>query len=344
MMQLLKKLHKWVGLLIGIQVLLWLLSGLVISLLDPIKVSGRQWTSPAVAEPQFLGPTALLEPAEVPAEHLKGALGIELTVQHGKPAYLVRRGDGETLVNGIDGSVITFGKADAETLARQDFSGDGEVISVEQGMAPDMESRNHTGAYWRIDFSDKANTAIYIAASTGKILERRNSYWRVRDFFWMLHIMDYSGRQNFNHPLIITVALVAIWLGISGFLLLFGSFSRNDFFFLRFPGKRDDVVITLIDPLAGEPQQVVLRRGSNLFLSLATHGVSLPSICGGGGECGKCRVRFETADLPDASGIDLLLVPKRLREKGHRLACQQIAGNNMTLHLPEGTLSPPRLI
>ena len=340
MMQLLKKLHKWVGLLIGIQVLLWLLSGLAISLLDPAKVSGRQWASPTVIEPQFIGPTALLEPAELPAEHLKYSLGIDLTIQHGEPVYLIRHADGETLVNGIDGSVITFEKADAEKSARQDFSGDSEVNSVELGMAPDMETRNHSGAYWRINFSDKANTAIYIATSTGKILERRNDYWRVRDFFWMLHIMDYSGRQNFNHPLIIAVALVAIWLGISGFLLLFGSFSRNDFLFLRFPGNRDDVVITLIDPLAGEPQQVVLRRGSNLFLSLATHGVSLPSICGGGGECGKCRVRFEAADLPDASGIDLLLIPKRLREKGYRLACQQTAENNMTLHLPEGTLTP----
>ena len=340
MMQLLKKLHKWVGLFIGIQVLLWLLSGLVISLIDPVKVNGRYWASPTVAEPQFIGPTALLEPAELPAEHLKDALGIDLTIRHGKPVYLIRRTDGETLVSGIDGSLIMAGKADAEKSARQDFSGDGEVISVERGMAPDMETRKHTGAYWRINFSDKANTAIYIATSTGKILERRNSYWRVRDFFWMLHIMDYTGHQNFNNPLIITVALVAIWLGLSGFLLLFDSFSRHDFFFLRFPGKCDDVVITLIDPMAADPRQVVLRRGSNLFLSLATHGVSLPSLCGGGGECGKCRARFEIADLPEATDIDLLLVPKRLREQGYRLACQQVAENNMTLHLPEGTLSP----
>ena len=160
----------------------------------------------------------------------------------------------------------------------------------------------------------------------------------------MLHIMDYSGRENFNNPLIITVALIALWLGISGFLLLFGSFSWHDFFFLRFPGKHGDVVITLIDPLAADPRQVVLRRGSNLFLSLATHGVSLPSLCGGGGECGKCRVRFETADSPEAKGIDLRLVPKRLREKGYRLACQQYVNNDITLHLPEGTISASQLI
>ena len=39
MMVFLKKLHKWVGLVIGIQVLLWLLSGLMLSLLDPEKVN-----------------------------------------------------------------------------------------------------------------------------------------------------------------------------------------------------------------------------------------------------------------------------------------------------------------
>ena len=45
--------------------------------------------------------------------------------------------------------------------------------------------------------------------------------------------MDYSGRNNFNNLLIITVALTAIWLGISGFILLFYSFRRRDFDFLR---------------------------------------------------------------------------------------------------------------
>lgn len=156
----------------------------------------------------------------------------------------------------------------------------------------------------------------------------------------MLHIMDYPGRENFNNPLVIAVALIAIWLGISGFMLLFGSFSRSDFFFLKSPGTRGEVVITLIDPGVKQPQKVKLNKGSNLFLSLATHDVSLASICGGGGECGKCRVRFETAPWPEANTIELGLIPKRRRERGYRLACQQVADRDMTLNLPEGTLVP----
>jgi len=342
-MRLLKKLHKWLGLLIGIQVLLWLFSGLMISLIDPLKVSGKLWQSSTGEESRNPWPTILLEPAELPTEQLHDALGIDLITQHGKPVYLIKRAAGETLVNAVDGSVIVIAKTDAEQLARQDFSGDGEIISIEPGMAPDMETRNSNGSYWRVNFSDQASTAIYLSASTGEILERRNSYWRLRDFFWMLHIMDYSGRENFNNSLIISTVLVAIWLGISGFLLLFGSFKRVDFYFLNILKKSDDVLITLIDPMVDRPRQVKLRKGSNLFLSLATHDIQLPSICGGGGECGKCRLKFDTSDLPRANTIESGLIPRNLRIQGYRLACQQEVEKDMILQLPAGTLVSTQL-
>lgn len=321
------------GLLIGVQVFLWLLSGLAISLIDPVKVSGKQWTSATAAESKPIDSTVLLDLSELPAELFGGALGIKLTMQYGKPVYLVKRADSETLVNASDGSLIAIDKADAERLAQQDFSGEGEVISSEKGMAPDMETRRSNGAYWRVNFSDGANTAIYVSASTGAIIERRNTYWRLRDFFWMLHIMDYPGRENFNNSLIITVALIAVWLGISGFLILFGSFTRADFFFLNVFRRTDDAVITLIDNRAGASRKVKLRKGSNLFLSLVTHNVSVASICGGGGECGKCRVKFESADPPQANEIETGLIPRRLREQGYRLACQQKVENDMALNL-----------
>ena len=336
----LKKLHKWIGLLIGIQVFLWLLSGLMISLLDPAKVSGKQWARTSTDEARSHVSGALMEPGDLPAGSLSDALSINLTVIHDQSVYQVNRATGETLLNASDGSVITTNENMARKLAQQDFTGNGEIISVERGSAPNLETRNSTGAYWKIKFSDAANTAIYISVATGKILERRNSYWRVRDFFWMLHIMDYAGRKDFNHSLIISVALISIWLGISGFILLFGSFNRHDFYFLNILGKRDVAVITLIDPAAETPQQVRLRRSSNLFLSLATHGINLPSDCGGGGECGLCRVKIETSDLPGANSIESGLVPKPLQKQGYRLACQQEVNKNAILHLAKGTLEP----
>ena len=77
-MALMRKLHKWISLLVGVQVLLWLTSGLVISLLDPAKVSGAQWRVPVQAIPGTIPSVPILEPFELRAEHLRGALSINL--------------------------------------------------------------------------------------------------------------------------------------------------------------------------------------------------------------------------------------------------------------------------
>jgi Na+-transporting NADH:ubiquinone oxidoreductase subunit F len=341
MMAFFKKLHKWVGLLIGIQMLLWLLSGLMISLLDPLKVSGKLWTNSAKTHQQELQTGVLLEPWELPPALLSGASSIKLEVIRAVPVYRIQQGENESLIDATDGSLIITGKTDAERIARQDYTGNGELVSLEQGMAPDMETRTNSGEYWRVNFSDAIHTSIYISVASGEVFERRNSYWRVRDFFWMLHIMDYSGRENFNNVLIIMVVLIAVWLGISGMILIFGSFSRHDFYFLNILRKTNQVTITLIDPASESPRHVSLRQGSNLFLSLATHGINLPSICGGGGECGRCRVKIESDEMPTPTDIEQGLIPGPLREQGFRLACQLEVTNKLTLQLSPGALAGP---
>ena len=229
----LKKLHKWVSLAIGVQLVLWLSSGVMMAQLDPEKVSGAKWVNNTHPEPAKSLFTGLLEPQQLPAEYLDAAIGVQLGMNRGVPVYRIRRADGETLINARDGTVIVFNQQFAKQTAIADFTGKRDIESITAGLAPDIETRDSTGPYWRVNFSDENSTSIYISASSGDILERRNSYWRVFDFFWMLHIMDYSGRSNFNNSIIVTAALIAIWLGISGFILLFYSFRRRDFEFLR---------------------------------------------------------------------------------------------------------------
>jgi len=339
MMQFLKKVHKWVGLLIGIQIFLWLLSGLMMSMLDPVKVSGKQWSRPVAHEPLVLPPGALLGARELAAEHLSGAESIRLLMHKGQPVYRITRGDFTTLISATDGSVLVYDRADAEGLALADYIGNGEISSVESGLAPDLETRNHSGQYWRVNFSDFVSTALYISASTGEILVRRNTYWRVFDVFWMLHIMDYTGRVDFNNTLIIIVALIAIWLGISGFILLFGSFRWRDFNFLGKLRHRGEVLVTLIDPAISTPQQVKLKHGGNLFLSLAANNVTLPSNCGGGGSCGLCLVQLESSGLPAPNAAEKSHIPQHLLDEGYRLACQYEVDHSITLRLAEGTIA-----
>ncbi len=339
MMRFLKKVHKWVALLIGIQVLLWLVSGLMMSLLNPEKVSGQKWAREAAHQVEALPAGTLLEPGDLPVEQTTGAQLIRLMMHKGQPVYRISRNGSTVLIDATNGTVITYDKNAAVKLASDDYLGDGQIRLIERGIAPDMETRNHRGDYWLIDFSDGVETSLYVSTSTGAILERRNNYWRVFDVFWMLHIMDYSERSNFNNTLIIVVALIAIWLGLSGFLLLFGSFERSDFYFWRKTKRPNDVLVTLIDPAISTPQQVRLKHGGNLFLSLAANNVTLPTNCGGGGSCGLCRVQMESTELAAPNSSEKKLIAPHLLNDGYRLACQQKVDHSITLRLAEGTIA-----
>ena len=99
----------------------------------------------------------------------------------------------------------------------------------------DMPERNreHAAPMWRVDLGDAEHSSIYVSATTGRHLVTRGDTWRTWDFFWMLHNMDYASRTSFNHPLIILVAFGVLWLSGTGFYLLFKSFRKSDFRWLR---------------------------------------------------------------------------------------------------------------
>ncbi len=82
---------------------------------------------------------------------------------------------------------------------------------------------------WRVVMGDDEDTRIYVSPLTGDVIARRNATWRLYDFFWMLHIMDYENRTDFNNPLVIFASILALVATISGIWLIFYRFARRDF-------------------------------------------------------------------------------------------------------------------
>ena len=64
---------------------------------------------------------------------------------------------------------------------------------------------------WRIAYADPDATSIFVAADTGRITAVRTGTWRLYDFFWSLHIMDWKNHENFN-----TWWLLAFAIGSAG--------------------------------------------------------------------------------------------------------------------------------
>jgi hypothetical protein len=56
---------------------------------------------------------------------------------------------------------------------------------------------------------------------SGEIVAIRSSSWRIWDFLWGLHIMDYIDRDNINNILIKIFSILALISSLSGVILFF---------------------------------------------------------------------------------------------------------------------------
>jgi len=215
----LRRVHKWIGLLIGLQFLLWTLSGAMMAVLDMEEVRGGPSPPPAAAPPLPQGGQAWTKVQqwveEVPVTSLavRPLLGAHV-VEVGTPA-------GTVLFDAATGRRVRIDAGLARSIAAAAYPGTAPVTSVTKLAELTLPVRRHQLPIWRIDFADEANSSYYVSASTGKLLERRNDTWRLWDFFWMLHNMDYARRESFNHPIIIFFAFVTLWLAVTGLWLLF---------------------------------------------------------------------------------------------------------------------------
>lgn len=214
--------HRWLGLVVGVQLVFWCVGGLIFAThsIDWVRSeTGRaRGDTPAVDLARVR-----IGPAEA-AARLGQAGAVEQVVVRpflGRPVYEISHGGDTALVDAETGAVLSPVDRDtALAVARADRAGNPgvrEVTWIERD--PPSEYREGALPAWRVVMDDAEDTHVYVAAKNGRITARRNDAWRRFDFFWMLHTMDYRGRDDFNHPLLIVAAAAAVVTLASGFWL-----------------------------------------------------------------------------------------------------------------------------
>ena len=217
--------HKWLALLIGLQVLVWLVTGLymVVVNIDFIHgdtlVRNMQQTVHVPATPQVTM-TSL-------KDQYPDATRIGLKPVMGKTFYMVTTADSRYLVDPGNGAVVSpLGENAAREIAGYHFAGEAGVINAALITSnPPMEIQTRRLPLWRIDFDDRFATSFYIDPYSGSLATRRHQYWRIFDFLWMLHIMDYENRSDAHNTLLVAAQIAGLVFSITGLWLLFYSFS-----------------------------------------------------------------------------------------------------------------------
>jgi uncharacterized iron-regulated membrane protein len=220
------KVHRWLGWLIGIQVLVWVTGGVFFSL-----VPFQAWvkSGDTVRPPTVVLPAGWADSA-APGLRAAAALGdvaavATVATPHGPALRVTFTSGREPSLVLADGRAWTSpDEAALRRFAAGLYRGTGTALSVDRlETAPRRLGIVHETAgrtdLWRVSFDDALATRIYLNARSGEFVTARNEAWVWYDFFWRLHIMDYADGEDFNGTLLRMASVAAFGLVVAGAVL-----------------------------------------------------------------------------------------------------------------------------
>lgn len=321
-MRIFRKLHKWLGLLVGIQFVIWVLSGLLINLVDQEEASGVVSHRPKSA-PSPLAEAGPIVPLSALADSVEFVDSVSLSQFITGPVYRVGTGANALLYDATLGERIRIDRSMAEDIASESYGGAALPLSITRLGSGTDEVRGVPGPIWQVQYDDHLKTRIYISENDGTVLAHRNNRWELKDFLLMLHFMDYVRTDDFNTntPQIIVFGIATLWLAISGSLLVINSFSRADFLWVPGLNPGQNTFKTRIRSELVSECQVALPKALSYLAALSQRDIRIPSNCGGSGSCGLCRILYEE-NIPEQTPIDREWIDADSIASGMRLACQ----------------------
>jgi len=241
-----RRTHRYLGLLLGIQFLLWTIGGLYFSWSNIDEVHGdfQKRNVPLLSSNiSLVSPKMVLDSIKK-VHQIDSIVSIQLIEILGKPFYQVRcitaihhkanhqhdMAAMNHLANAETGQLRgPLTKEEAIAVAKMRFNGEPQIKSVEYLTATNNhhEYREAPLPAYAITFEYPTKTTVYVASELGTVQKFRNNKWRLFDFLWMLHTMDYQGRDNFGNILLRVFSIFGLVTVTSGFALFFVSAKWN---------------------------------------------------------------------------------------------------------------------
>jgi hypothetical protein len=212
--------HKWLALIIGVQVLFWFVSGLFFAIYPIERVRSEHRIAEQAPTP--LSAAELRSPAEIAP--LLTAPPTKMTYSRdalGRPIAIAEFAEDRPAL--IDLSALRvispLSAEDAAAIAQAHVANAPRVRETRRVATASPEYRGALPA-WRVVFEDAEGLAVYVAADTGAVTARRSNLWRAYDALWALHIMDWRDHENFNTGLLIVATVLALIVTLAGIVLL----------------------------------------------------------------------------------------------------------------------------
>jgi len=212
-----RKFHKWLMLFLGIQFLIWSISGAYMVILDIDYIHGD---SLVINHQAKINANKITYPLSALRKRFPHLENIEVGLFVGQEVYRFTLLDEKYVINASNGHEISpINSNDAIKAAKYYYSGNGDVTDAYLITEnPPIELSRRALPAWRINFNDFGNPSIYVSAQTGTLVSKRHEFWRIFDLMFSLHVMDYEEEDPSN-KLLFLFTIFSIMASIFGAIL-----------------------------------------------------------------------------------------------------------------------------
>ena len=210
---LVRKTHRYLSILISIQLLLWTISGIYFAFNQIELVRGEQYRLPQVFSVDLKKVNVVLDSVK----------SIQVARRIGEEILIVRKEAGTEYLN-LEGDAL-------EKLSREQAT---SIVSSVTSLTPlsakeinepepGSEYRGRNLPLYKVATKDQENKQInvYVDAISGQVVAIRSEQWRLWDLMWGLHIMDWETRDEINNWLLKLFSVLALISSLTGVLIFF---------------------------------------------------------------------------------------------------------------------------
>lgn len=216
------KVHKIVGMAIGLQLLLWTASGLFFTLFPIDVIHGDPWR-PTIEHGNLIDMEIAISSEDAMRQAGEHAQSVTLQPFLGRPVWLVTNPSSRIMIDAVTGDQRSPLTNDDITgmIERFDDKPDGLGTLTATYMISENPLREYGGPLpvWVIEYEPRKQR-LYIDATTGQIRSVRTTRWRIFDIMWRFHIMDVTGDDKIDTWWMKLAAFLGLTMILSGLGLL----------------------------------------------------------------------------------------------------------------------------
>ncbi len=214
------KYHKWLMLFLGLQFVIWSVTGVYMVFMDIDYIHGDS----LVKNQQLrINSKNINYSLAQLIDDYPNAKDITLGKFINADVYRLTRAGSSYLIDASTGKLLSpLSKKQIIAAAHYYYAGKADISNIELiSDDPPFELNQRHLPAWGVNFDHYSLPTLYISAQHGGLVGKRHQFWRIFDWMFRFHIMDYGDEAHSSNVLLLIITVLSILGCFTGLVLIY---------------------------------------------------------------------------------------------------------------------------